>query len=209
MSILGSAVGGEVWSINPVFDPNGEFPGSVDQTALDAAATAIAALTPGVTMMTDISSALALTGCRVEVRSDTDDSLIAIAIAPRVATGVGTGTPRLPPQSAAVISLRTNTPGARGRGRLYWPAVGVAVGTNLRNNSTNTSGLCTDFRAYSNAIRGALATAFPLIGFDLAVRSRANHATPHVVRVQVGDVIDTQRRRRDALIEAYSSIAIP
>ena len=45
VSILGDAPGGEVWSINPVFDPTLEFPGGVDQTALDAATDAIAALT--------------------------------------------------------------------------------------------------------------------------------------------------------------------
>jgi hypothetical protein len=33
-------------------------------------------------------------------------------------------------------------------------------------------------------------------------------ATPHVTRLQIGDVIDTQRRRRDAMPESYSTLAM-
>lgn len=209
VSILGATVGNEVWSVNPVFDPNGEFGSTVDQVALDSAAAAIANISPGVTMLAGMSTGMSITGARLEVRDDSSDNLIGIAIGTRAAVLVGTGAPRMPAQAASVFSLRTNTPGASGRGRLYWPALGVAIGTNLRNNSTSTGNLALEFKTYSNAIRSALAAAFPLIGFDLAVRSRATQTTPHVVRVQVGDVVDTQRRRRDNLAEAYSSVNIP
>ena len=59
---------------------------------------------------------------------------------------------------------------------------------------------------YLHAIEDALATAFPTIGFDLAVRSKTTHTTPHVNKIQVGNVVDTQRRRRDKLVEDYSSV---
>jgi predicted fused transcriptional regulator/phosphomethylpyrimidine kinase len=64
-------------------------------------------------------------------------------------------------------------------------------------------------RVYLTAMRDALATAFPTIGFNLAVRSKTTKTTPHVVRIQGGDVVDTQRRRRDNLPEAYSSLSFP
>jgi len=37
------------------------------------------------------------------------------------------------------------------------------------------------------------------------VRSKTTRTTPHVSRLQIGDVIDVQRRRRDTLQEAYVS----
>lgn len=209
VSILGDAPGGEVWSINPVFDPTGEFPGGVDQTALDAACNAIANLTVPTGMLNKMSNALRVTGARVEVREDSNDALIGIAIDVRTTPAVGSGTPLRPAQCAIVLSLRTNTPGGSGRGRLYWPALGDAIGADLRYSSTVTNQFCTDMRVYLNAIRSALATAFPTIGFDLAVRSRTTHTTPHVVRIQTGNVIDTQRRRRDAMIEDYVQLPFP
>lgn len=209
VSILGSSPGGEVWSINPVFDPTGEFGTSVDQTALDAATDAIAALSPGANLLAFASSALAVTGARCEVRQDSDDSLLAISTQIRSSPLSGSGAALRGAQNALVISLRTNTPGGSGRGRLYWPAVGTSIGTDLRFTSASALTALTEMRAYLNAMRSALATAFPTIGFDLAVRSRTTHTTPHVNKVQVGNVPDTQRRRRDNMTEDYQSLAFP
>lgn len=209
VSILGAAPGGEVWSINPVFDPTGEFGSTVDQTALDAAADAIANLSPGVDALTWLSTALTYTGARVEVRQDTNDALLAISTQMRAVPQSGTGSPLRGAQNAIVLSLRTNTPGASGRGRIYWPAVGKAIDSQLRFSAADTLALATGLRTYLNGMRSALATAFPTIGFDLAVRSKTTHTTPHVNKVQVGNVPDTQRRRRDSMTEDYQSLAFP
>lgn len=208
-SILGASPGGEVWSINPVFDPTGEFGTSVDQTALDAACDAIAALSPGANLLAFCSSALTITGARLEVRQDSDDSLLAISTQVRSSPLSGSGTPLRGAQNALVVSLRTNTPGGSGRGRIYWPAVGSSVDNTLRFPSAAALTALTEMRTYLNAMRSALATAFPTIGFDLAVRSRLTHTTPHVNKVQVGNVPDTQRRRRDNMTEDYQSLAFP
>lgn len=208
VSILGSAVGSEVWSINPVFDPTGEFPGW-NQAAGDAAVLAINALTIPADLLTLLSPALSVTGCRLEVRNDGDDSLIGIAEDVRATGGAGTGTQRMPAQAALVASLRTDTPGGRGRGRLYWPAVGGIVSTTLRLATPTPTAFAGAMKTYMAGIAGALASAFPTIGFNLAVRSKTNHATPHVTRLQVGNVIDTQRRRRDNIPEDYVSVTIP
>lgn len=207
IGILGSTAGGEVWSVNPVFDPEGEFGSTVDQAALDTAAQAIANLSPGANLLSVLSPQLSYTGARLEVRDDGDDALIALSIATRATPLVGTGTLRMPPQAAMVISLRTNTPGARGRGRLFWPVPAAAVDTTFRVASSLQTAMLSDARAWFKAIEGILGTNFPTIGFYLSVRSKANAATPHVVRMQVGNVIDTQRRRRDALAESYASLA--
>lgn len=209
VSILGSAVGGEVWSINPTFDPTLEFPGSVDQAALDAAAAAIGSISPGVLMLTSMSTALSITGARVEVRDDASDALLALSIYTRPTALQGTGAPFQAPQAAIVTSLRTNTPGASGRGRLFWPLIGIQTNTSLRISASNVTTFLGQMKTYLQAIESALETAFPTIAFNLAVRSRATSSTPHVVRIQAGDVVDTQRRRRDSLPESYSSLSIP
>lgn len=209
VSILGSTTGGEVWSINPVFDPDGEFEGLVSQSALDTAAAAIAAITPGTFLLSTISQLMFVTGARVEVREDATDALIATSTANRAVALQGTGSCTNAPQTAIVLSLRTNTPGGSGRGRLYWPVLTTNIGPDGRITSTATNAALTGMKTYLIAMRDALAAAFPLIGFSVAVRSKTQHATPHVVRMQVGNILDTQRRRRDKLPEAYITTSIP
>lgn len=209
VSILGASPGGEVWSINPVFDPTGEFGSTVDQTALDAATDAIAALNPAATLLGFMASPLSITGARVEVRDDATDALLATSTQIRATPLTGAASALRSATTALVISLRTNTPGGSGRGRLYWPAVGRSVDSSLRFSAADTAAAATEMRTYLNGMRSALATAFPTIGFDLAVRSRQTHTTPHVNKLQVGNVPDTQRRRRDAMIEDYQFVNFP
>ena len=207
ISILGAAPGGEVWSINPVLDPTFEFGTTVDQTALDAATNTIAGLTPGAQLLAFMSTALTITGARSEVRDDSTDALMAISVQVRGTPLPGTGTPLRGHGDAVVISLRTTTPGASGRGRLYWPAIGQSVDAQLRFGSANTTALLTQAATYFHAMEDAFATAFPTIGFDLSVRSKTTHTTPHVNQLQAGNVPDSQRRRRDKAIEDYVSLA--
>lgn len=209
VSILGALLTTEVWSINPCFDPTFEFGDSVNQSMLDAAALAIAGRSIPTTMRELMSPQAQRTGARVEVRDDATDALIAISTQSAGAPVAGTGTLRLPPQSAMVISVRTDTPGASGRGRLYWPALGATLDVSGRMFTPTPATLLNDFKTYLNGIRNDLATAFPTIGFDLAVRSKTTHTTPHAVRLQVGNVVDTQRRRRDNLAESYATTTFP
>lgn len=209
VSILGTFASEEVWSVNPVFDPNAEFGTGVDQAALDTAALNIANIGVPTSLRLALSTSGIRTGCRLEVRDDGDDSLLATSLQASATPQAGTATVLLPPQSAVVFSIRTNTPGGSGRGRIYWPAMGCQITSTGRLNLPLNATLATDFRSYTNSIRSALATAFPTIGFDLAVRSKTTHTTPHAVRVQVGNIIDTQRRRRDNLPESYAQVSIP
>jgi len=209
VSIQGVLFNSEVWSVNPVFDPTGEFPGGVNQVALDTAALAIANRTLPTGLRNMLSTSGNRNGARVEVRDDVTDDLIAISVQGSSTVLVGLTTPVLTAQSAVVCSIRTDSPGGSGRGRFYWPALGASVSTQGRLANPSNAALATDFKAYLLGIRSDLAAAFPTIGFDLAVRSKATKTTPHAVRLQVGDIIDTQRRRRDALPESYTQIAFP
>jgi len=209
VSILGTQLTEEVWSVNLVFDPTGEFPGGVNQTALDTAAAAIALRTIPVNMRNLMSTSAAETGARLEVRDDVTDALIALSLAARATPQVGTNPVTLTPQSAIVCSILTNTPGASGRGRIYWPAMGATLGSTGRLAQPLPVNIIADFKSYFAGIRSDLAAAFPTIGFDLAVRSKTTKSTPHAVTIRVGNVIDTQRRRRDSIAEAYVSTSVP
>jgi hypothetical protein len=209
VSILGQFQTSEVWSINPVFDPTGEFPGTVDQTLLDDATTAIANLGIPTSLRGLLSTSASRIGARVEVRQDSDDSLLAISQAISTTAMPGTGTLALPPQNAIVASIRTNTPGASGRGRLYWPALAIALNGTGLVNAPPPATIALDMKTYLNGMASALATQFAPITFNLAVRSKTTRTTPHAVRIQVGNVVDTQRRRRDNIPESYASVTLP
>jgi hypothetical protein len=48
-----------------------------------------------------------------------------------------------------------------------------------------------------------------LTGVSLAVWSRKNSNAANVTRLEAGDVLDVQRRRRDSLLEVYSASVWP
>jgi hypothetical protein len=206
VSILGTFPGGEKWSINPCFDPEGELGTIPGQAGMDAAVVAINGITVPGSLTTLMGSGVSLVGSRLEIRDDNTDALLGLSQANRATAVVGVGSLKLPTQSAIVASLRTNTPGGRGRGRVYWPATGAVLGTDGRLSSPTTAAIVADLKTYFKAIESALALGQPTAAWYLSVRSSTAKATPHVARIQVGDVIDTQRRRRDAYVEAYQSV---
>jgi len=209
VSIKGAIGTTDVWSINPVFDPSWEIESDVDQTKLDAACQAIANRTIPTGLRATMSTAVTRTGASLEVRANADDALLAISTAVSATSVTGLATPKNPPQCAIVASLRTDTPGASGRGRLYWPFMdGLLTGTGRVDTTVQTNFL-NDMKSYMAGIDTDLSTQFVGITFDLAVRSRKTHTTPHVVRLQAGNVVDTQRRRRDAIPESYLTVAYP
>lgn len=115
----------------------------------------------------------------------------------------GGATTALPPQCSTVVSLRTPVAGARGRGRMYLPTLG-------------SNALYQDGRL-AVASRSAIASAMQLFLNDwnadsgtqpVGVASAVGGYVTTVTSIQVGDVIDTQRRRRDTLPESYLSAAI-
>lgn len=206
VAVLGANPGGEVWSINPVFRDltAGPIPSS---TQLNAMVTAINAIAISSGLLTYMATGTTVTGCRVESR-DLTGTLHGLAEGNRGAPVVGTGSTPHPMQTSAVISLRTNVPGAKGRGRLYWPAtgVGLAAGT-LRINSAATNSFVLGAKTYLAAIKTAINGT--LAGHELVVWSRTTATEALVTKLLAGDVPDTQRRRRDTQIESYSETPWP
>lgn len=211
VSIQGTLGSSERWSVNPCFATS--FPGTPKVPALQAAATAIAAVDLPTTLGVAKSTAARITLIRVEARSDTHTLELAAEAAYTGNQGTG-ATPAGPAQTSAVISLRTDAPGASGRGRLYWPALGLPpMASTLRMNPADQNGLVTGavtyLRAVQDALKAGISPAPAATTFDLAVFSRTKGTHNLVNRIMVGDVFDTQRRRRDALREAYLTKSFP
>lgn len=114
---------------------------------------------------------------------------------------IGTGTISKPPQCAAVFSLYTPIAGRRYRGRIYWPWMSTST-----DAATLKGAMPVTAAAEMAALLTALGEAAP--GGDplepMVYSAAGNFLTP-VNQVRVGDVVDTQRRRRDNLIETYQA----
>lgn len=207
VSIVGSMPNGEEWSVNPVYSVGGDFGTPVSPTQAQTIATAIAAITIPTALLTSLASACTYNGCRVEARS-LDGTLESLAEAVKTVPPTGTSATPHPFQTSLVSSLRTGTPGPSGRGRLYWPATGIALlTTTMRPSSTTVSSFLSGVKTYLSGIETAIEAS--LTGVALAVWSRKVPELYVVNNIQAGDVMDVQRRRRDVLVEAYQSLSYP
>jgi hypothetical protein len=206
ISIIGAMPNGEEWSVNPVFSVGGDFGVPVTQIQAQTIATAIAAISAGNDLRGLMSTSTNINAIRVEARA-VNGTLEAQAEASMVTPQAGMGgTNAHPFQTAMVFSLRTATPGATGRGRMYWPATGATLSVStLRPSSAYVLTALTAMETYLSAIEAAIEVT--LTGVALAVWSRKMEALRVVTQLQAGDVLDVQRRRRDALIENYQTVA--
>ena len=208
----GSLPGGEVWSVNPAFNETTNV-STWDQLEGQAAANAIASLAVPTPLTQLRSSAGPGVTVRVERRSDTHE-LIGAAEAAWTAGATLSVDPLMPPQIAVVLSLRSTTPGSRGRGRLYWPGLGAQVDkSTLRLSQPTAASVASTAATYldgiATALKNALAPVPSLIDYDLCVVSPTTGTRTRIARIEVGNVLDVQRRRRDRLAEVYATAAMP
>lgn len=119
----------------------------------------------------------------------------------RVETGsslIGSATTEsLPYQCAPAVSFRTNLATRAGRGRFYAPSLAVEFVAGGKMTSAAQTALLAGAEDMVNSLTAA--------GLTTVLYGRTSHATQEVTRVDVGDVIDTQRRRRNKLVESRVS----
>lgn len=202
VSIKGGMPNGEEWSVNPVYAVGGDFGVPVSPTQANTIALAIAAVSVPTGMLAMMNGTTTVTQVRVEARTAAG-VLESQAEAVKGSPQVGSGTAPHPFQTSAVISLRTAAAGARGRGRLYWPATGAGIDSStLRMSVTAHTNFIAAAKTYLSAIQAAIDVT--LDGVSLVVWSRLGDGTTNnVTSLQVGNIFDVQRRRRDALVESY------
>jgi len=102
-------------------------------------------------------------------------------------------TNQLPPQISVGVSLRTALATRAGRGRFYLPVMTVTQVLTGKLVAADQTKIATA----AQKMLQSLATA----GYVPIIYHRATRTFDPVVSVDVGDVFDTQRRRRDKLVE--------
>lgn len=212
VSLQGTLPGGESWSVNPTFNETTNVV-DWDQSEGQSAADAIGALDVPTALNDARSGAAQYARARVERRTDAG-LLLGAAEANWTGGGASSVTPRQTFQTSVVLSLRTPVPGASFRGRLYWPALGTQVdATTLRLSVPTAQAVATAAATYldgiASALKNALAASPSLIDYDLCVRSAKTGTRTRVTRVEVGNILDVQRRRRDKALEQYFAAPMP
>jgi len=114
--------------------------------------------------------------------------------------GVASGE-MLPFQCATSVTWSTALATRAGQGRIYLPPLAVSVIDNGRLSSSAVTTIVTSV----NAMWAALDTG----GLALSLYGAISHTVTAVTGGNVGDVIDTQRRRRNKLIETRVSLTAP
>lgn len=216
VSMLGAISGGEVWSTTVCYRFFALFPTTLTQQVLDSAAnrlvTAITSETLPSNFRALLSASGSITGWRV-TQHDENETTIGVGQANYPGPIVGANPPTKTPQDALVISLRTGQPGARGRGRVYFPAMGASTGPTFKLNAPSNSQVVSDaavlFDLIGDQLNAELAANSMAATVELAVRSVTAHVCYQVNQLRVGDVLDTQRRRRDRLVENVATSGYP
>lgn len=197
------ADGAEAWCTSCAFE--GDSPDFIaDPGDLNLWAAAIVAALP-TAMGSNMKQGLGTVGRVTKVRVYAYPTIEGPAVSSGEATASvpGTGTALHPLPTSWVFSLRTGLSGRRYRGRMYWPALGETVGTNGRFSSGENALIAAEAEAFLNA----LASAAPGTGeFRPVVVSKVGGFLTPVSTIAVGDVPDTQRNRRDALVESYATV---
>jgi hypothetical protein len=127
-----------------------------------------------------------------------------------VVGGSGIGAP-LPPQIALVATLIGGSgKGYGGKGRMYLPGIKQSVGTDGHIPQAFCQTVATKLAAFFNTIDASMDAPGHVINVSrgnsklLGIGAR----NVYVNGVRVGNVYDTQRRRRNALAETYSAAVV-
>lgn len=119
----------------------------------------------------------------------------------------GEGTGAAPLQLCLAVSLRGPLALPRVQGRFFLPVSSsvTVVSSTGKINGTGPSTLSSRLSDYIDTLNVALDTWTP--GYRMVVASSKGTNAP-VTAIRVGDVLDTQRKRRNGLVETYVENAV-
>ena len=111
------------------------------------------------------------------------------------------------PQQTLCISLLTGAKrGLASRGRFYPPATIASLGADGTVNQNTVDAVAQAARTLINSLNNWPGTDTPFNGQVVVLGG--NGTTRNVTAVSVGNVMDTQRRRRNKLRESYTTLAL-
>lgn len=211
--------GAEIWSTGFYMGSVGSDVSNPTQAFADAVRTAWTAFFQNAT--SGIANAWKTDNVKVaQVEADGKTNLSNVVYAP-YGTAIlgGGGAAVFPPQIALVASLENS--GARGlaaKGRMYLPGVSITVGTNGQIATPSVLSLANNMKTFIDSVNAAASIGEKVVlasqgrrvkGTDGKYVPVPGTAVNSVVnRVRVGSVYDTQRRRRNQMVETYQSAAI-
>lgn len=166
--------------------------------ALTKFQTAVAAMWAG-DMDAYISDQVAYTSQKVVSVDPSSGRQIARADGTATDAGADAGE-TLPPQVALAVTLRTALATRAGRGRFYLPPFAVTQMDAGRLPSATQADVLDQVEQMFDSLIGNSHTP--------VIYHRNQASTTPITTVAVGDVYDTQRRRRDSYVEAYVSAAL-
>lgn len=121
-------------------------------------------------------------------------------------TGAGAAGNALPSEVSIVLSQRTAL--VSRRGRMYTPPTVIGVLTSDGRLAAAQRDIWADaFQDYMQSLLAATPTVVPVV-WKRPVAGAGGASSP-VTSIDVGDVFDAQRRRRNKLVEARASRTIP
>lgn len=100
-----------------------------------------------------------------------------------------------PPQLALVVSLRSVLAGPSHRGRSYWPWCSTPVGTNGKLSSATVSTFLSQYGLLMHGIESSAPAGTSSV--HVMIYSPKLDVLTEISSIQAGDVVDTQRRRRN------------
>ena len=194
----------ENWSVGLHYGGGGGVPTQTETQALsDSIATAVSASSFAAlgSLKNGDSSAFRMTQVDLYAYGNAPQA-VAHGITRFTTPYAGTGTVAAPAQSSSVITMLTALPGRSYRGRIYWPCLAPGMASTLK--ASNPLGHASGLKSLNAAVEAALAIDGPWV---LSVYSAKNDVVTPVTSFRSGDVVDTQRRRRDSLSEVFTSVA--
>lgn len=113
-----------------------------------------------------------------------------------------------PPQCALVVTLLSDRPrGKASKGRMYLPGfAGIITGTG-KADAAQIGTIATNLKTFFDSFADDADVPDQLIlaAKGTGVLGALNAQNDYVETIRVGDVVDTQRRRRNGLVETYVS----
>jgi len=213
-TLYGTMFGGnEIWTTGFALTPSGGGDEGTAPTVAEAQAIATAFNTFWTTAANGINGEYKFAGCKVShvsTAGTVDTSLTQFYDLTTPSSGAGiVSTPV--PQISVVATLQTlKTRGVGSKGRMYIPGVGFSIDNGAKISTANCTQLANQIKTFLDAVNAS--TDVPGI---VALMSREKTGVPFraaehnaVASVRVGNVYDTQRRRRNQLVETYQTAAL-
>lgn len=210
VTLSGTMFGGaEEWSTGFFLGQEGSDVADASQLTADAIRNAW--ITFFTNAGTAISNAYAFTQCKVAaIGADGHTELDQVYYSYPTSATVGASAGSIQaPQVALVATLLSGTPRGKGsKGRMYLPGCTLAPASATgKLPSVSIGNIATNLKTFFDTLDGSFDVPQQLI---LAARGTGlipglNARNDFVETIRVGDVYDTQRRRRNQLVETYTS----